>query len=83
MAELIIIRGNSGSGKSTLAKEIHRPFRGRALLIPQDTVRREMLGARVSGFISPPTPIGRTSRWKRRSKRKKTFVSALKNAKCA
>lgn len=47
MAELIIIRGNSGSGKSTLAKEIHRPFRGRALLIPQDTVRREMLGARA------------------------------------
>ncbi len=46
MAELIIIRGNSGSGKSTLAKEIHRLFRGRALLIPQDTVRREMLGAR-------------------------------------
>ena len=54
MAELIIIRGNSGSGKSTLAKEIHRLFRGRALLIPQDTVRREMLGARVSGFSRRP-----------------------------
>ena len=56
MAELIIIRGNSGSGKSTLPKEIHRPFRGRALLIPQDTVRREMLGARDNAN-TPASPL--------------------------
>ena len=43
MGKLIIIRGNSGSGKTTLAKEIHNRLPRNTLLIPQDTVRRDML----------------------------------------
>lgn len=43
MSRLIIIRGNSGSGKTTLAKEIHNRLPRNTLLIPQDTVRRDML----------------------------------------
>ena len=45
-SKLIIIRGNSGSGKTTLSKEIHRRLPYNTLLIPQDTVRREMLNAK-------------------------------------
>lgn len=45
-SKLIIIRGNSGSGKTTLSKEIHRRLPHNTLLIPQDTVRREMLNAK-------------------------------------
>ncbi|AHI12189.1 Valyl-tRNA synthetase [Lactobacillus helveticus H9] len=44
--KLIIIRGNSGSGKTTLAKEIHQRLPRNTLLIPQDTVRREMLNVK-------------------------------------
>lgn len=43
LSKLIIIRGNSGSGKTTLAKEIHNQLPRNTLLIPQDTVRRDML----------------------------------------
>lgn len=43
MSRLIIIRGNSGSGKTTLVKEIHNRLPRNTLLIPQDTVRRDML----------------------------------------
>lgn len=43
MGKLIIIRGNSGSGKTKLAKEIHNRLPRNTLLIPQDTVRRDML----------------------------------------
>lgn len=42
-AKLIILRGNSGSGKSTTAKMLQRKFGRGTLVIPQDTVRREML----------------------------------------
>lgn len=45
-SKLIIIRGNSGSGKTTLSKEIHRRLPHNTLLIPQDTVRREMLNVK-------------------------------------
>lgn len=45
-SKLIIIRGNSGSGKTTLAKEIHQRLPRNTLLIPQDTVRREMLNVK-------------------------------------
>ncbi|NRO84492.1 Uridine kinase [Lactobacillus helveticus] len=44
--KLIIIRGNSGSGKTTLAKKIHELLPRNTLLIPQDTVRREMLNVK-------------------------------------
>ncbi len=43
LSRLIIIRGNSGSGKTTLVKEIHNRLPRNTLLIPQDTVRRDML----------------------------------------
>ncbi|MCI9123813.1 MAG: kinase [Eubacterium sp.] len=43
MAVLIMIRGNSGSGKSSTAKQLQKKIGSRMLLIPQDTVRREML----------------------------------------
>lgn len=46
MATLLIFRGNSGSGKSTLAKEVHKRLPQNTLLIPQDTVRRDMLNAK-------------------------------------
>lgn len=46
MATLILLRGNSGSGKSTVARALQRHFGRGTLLIPQDTVRREMLYAR-------------------------------------
>lgn len=42
--QLIIIRGNSGSGKTTLAKILQKNLPG-AMLISQDVVRRDMLGA--------------------------------------
>ena len=45
-SKLIIIRGNSGSGKTTLSKEIHHRLPRNTLLIPQDTVRREMLNVK-------------------------------------
>lgn len=44
--KLIILRGNSGSGKSTVARELQHKFGRGTLIIPQDTVRREMLYAR-------------------------------------
>ena len=43
MAKLIIIRGNSGSGKSSLARKLQHKFGRNTMVIPQDTVRREML----------------------------------------
>lgn len=46
MATLILLRGNSGSGKSTVARALQQHFGRDTLLIPQDTVRREMLYAR-------------------------------------
>lgn len=41
--KLIILRGNSGSGKSSVAKTLQRRIGRNTLIIPQDTVRREML----------------------------------------
>lgn len=46
MRKLVIIRGNSGSGKSCLARQLQREIGRNTLVIPQDTVRREMLWAR-------------------------------------
>lgn len=46
MGKLILLRGNSGSGKSTLARRLQRELGRNTLLIPQDTVRREMLWVR-------------------------------------
>lgn len=41
--KLVILRGNSGSGKSSVAKALQRRLGRNTLIIPQDTVRREML----------------------------------------
>lgn len=46
MATLILLRGNSGSGKSSVARALQQHFGRNTLLIPQDTVRREMLYVR-------------------------------------
>lgn len=46
MSKLIIIRGNSGSGKTTLSKMVQRFLGENTLLIPQDTIRRQMLNAK-------------------------------------
>lgn len=43
--KLVILRGNSGSGKSSVARALQRRIGRNTLLIPQDTVRREMLWA--------------------------------------
>lgn len=45
-AKLVILRGNSGSGKSSAARELQRKFGRGTLVIPQDTVRRELLWVR-------------------------------------
>lgn len=44
--KLIILRGNSGSGKSSVARELQHKFGRGTLMIPQDTVRRDLLWAR-------------------------------------
>ena len=41
--KLIILRGNSGSGKSSVASALQKRIGRNTLIIPQDTVRREML----------------------------------------
>ncbi|MBT9777088.1 uridine kinase [Clostridium sp. MCC353] len=46
MSVLIILRGNSGSGKSSAAKALQRKIGRNTLIIPQDTIRREMLWVR-------------------------------------
>ncbi len=46
MSRLIILRGNSGSGKTTAARELQRRLGRNTVVIPQDTVRREMLWAK-------------------------------------
>ncbi len=56
MRKLIMIRGNSGSGKSSVAKELQRKLGRNTLMIPQDTVRREMLWAR-DGFNTAAIPL--------------------------
>ncbi|WP_254260896.1 AAA family ATPase, partial [Lactobacillus helveticus] len=56
MSNLIILRGNSGSGKTTLSKRIQKRLGKNTLLIPQDTVRREMLNAK-DGANNPSIPL--------------------------
>ncbi|MFE5288760.1 AAA family ATPase [Nocardia sp. NPDC056611] len=47
MSVLVVLRGNSGSGKSTVARAVQQRFpRARCLVVPQDTVRRNMLRER-------------------------------------
>ena len=41
--KLVILRGNSGSGKSSVARALQRRIGRNTLIIPQDTIRREML----------------------------------------
>ena len=59
MRKLVILRGNSGSGKSTLAKRLQHELGRNTLVIPQDTVRREMLWAR-DGADTAALPLLRT-----------------------
>ncbi|WP_246943086.1 kinase [Bacillus pinisoli] len=42
-SKLIIIRGNSASGKTTISKSLQEQLGRGTLLVPQDTVRRDML----------------------------------------
>ncbi len=56
MRKLIMIRGNSGSGKSSVAKELQHKLGRNTLMIPQDTVRREMLWVR-DGFNTAAVPL--------------------------
>ena len=56
MSKLIILRGNSGSGKSSVAKGLQRRFGRNTLVIPQDTVRREMLWAH-DGYDTAAIPL--------------------------
>ena len=59
MGKLVIIRGNSGSGKSTLARQLQWELGRNTLVIPQDTVRRDMLWAR-DGADTAALPLLRT-----------------------
>lgn|SRR5699024_4752404 len=55
MAHLIILRGNSASGKTTIATKLQHSFpKGNAMLISQDTIRREILN--VKDRPENPTP---------------------------
>ncbi len=56
MGKLIILRGNSGSGKSTTARQLQAALGQGTLLIPQDTVRRDMLRAH-DGEGTPAIPL--------------------------
>lgn len=56
MSTLVILRGNSGSGKSSVAKSLQRKLGRNTLVIPQDTVRREMLWAH-DGRDTPALPL--------------------------
>ena len=56
MSKLIILRGNSGSGKSSVAKGLQRRIGRNTLMIPQDTVRREMLWAH-DGYDTAAIPL--------------------------
>jgi len=56
MSKLIILRGNSGSGKSSLAKTLQRKFGRNTMIIPQDTVRREILWVH-DGEGNPSIPL--------------------------
>ena len=53
---VILLRGNSGSGKSTLARMLQQHFGRGTLIVPQDTVRRELLWAR-DGHGTPAIPL--------------------------
>ena len=59
MGKLVILRGNSGSGKSSLARLLQRELGRNTLVIPQDTVRRDMLWAR-DGADTAALPLLRT-----------------------
>ena len=56
MGKLIIIRGNSGSGKTSVAKELQRQVGRNTLVLPQDTVRREMLWVK-DGYDTSALPL--------------------------
>ncbi|MGT2845051.1 AAA family ATPase [Streptococcus hongkongensis] len=56
MAKIIIIRGNSASGKTSLAKAVQSQFPERAIILSQDTLRRDLLGAH-DGFDTPTIPL--------------------------
>lgn len=46
MKRLIVLRGNSGSGKTTTAKLLQISLKREAMLLSQDTLRREVLRAK-------------------------------------
>ena len=50
--KLIIIRGNSGSGKSTIASDLRLRLGYGTMLIPQDTIRRDII--RVADELNNP-----------------------------
>lgn len=56
MSKLIILRGNSGSGKSSVAKGLQRQIGRNTLVLPQDTVRRDMLWAH-DGYDTAALPL--------------------------
>lgn len=56
MSTLVILRGNSRSGKSSVAKSLQRKLGRNTLVIPPDTVRREMLWAH-DGRNTPALPL--------------------------
>lgn len=61
--KLVILRGNSGSGKSSVARALQRKIGRNTLLIPQDTVRREMLWVRdgADTLALPSASVGGVS----------------------
>ncbi len=56
MRKLIILRGNSGSGKSSVSKSLQKHIGRNTLLIPQDTIRRELLWAH-DGYNTTVLPL--------------------------
>ena len=51
--KLVIIRGNSGSGKSTIAAELRHRMGYGTMLVPQDTIRRDIV--RVADELNNPS----------------------------
>ena len=63
MARCVLLRGNSGSGKSTVARLLQRRLGRGTLMIPQDTVRREMLYARDGAGTPTVALMIELARW--------------------
>lgn len=46
LTNVVVLRGNSGSGKSTIAEELRKQYKGSAMVVSQDLIRRNIIGVK-------------------------------------